>query len=137
MAARAPALLGTRSRTTTVPAARSPNRLPRLLAREQKTAGMPSSSQISTTSIRARTKACRNRIGASVVPDGAQAQGVLARGLAPGQGLEGERVADDHRDGHDQRRPLPPAASSSERLPMRQQEHQPEQQQRAGWSCRA
>ena len=52
---------GTRSRTTTVPAARSPNRLPRLLAREQKTAGMPNSSQISTTSSRARTKACRNR----------------------------------------------------------------------------
>ena len=48
---------------TTVPANRSPSRLPRRLNSEATRAGAPNRTQISTTDARARTNACRKRTG--------------------------------------------------------------------------
>ena len=56
-----PGRSGTRSRTTTVPARKSPTRLPFTEARLVRIAMTPNVSQISMTPTRARTRECRNR----------------------------------------------------------------------------
>ena len=72
--------------------------LARLFAREQNSAGIPSSSQISTNSMSARTSACRNRIDPPSSRTARSPRAYFPIGPASGEGLEHERVADDHPD---------------------------------------
>ena len=102
MGARVPPLAGIRSRTTTVPAARSPKRLARLLLNEQNRAGTPSSSQISTTSMSARTSECRKRVDPPSSRTTRSPKAYLPSRPAPAHGLPDQGVAHEDADDEDE-----------------------------------